>query len=515
MVAAENDALPNGKVGGIGDVIRDVPPVLAQQNVHVDVIVPGYRYQSTINNAELTLSLSVPFKGATERVDLYRLNIEGENNVTQWVLEHDIFALGGKGKIYCDDGANRPFASDATKFALFSAAVCELLSSHWLNKIQVIHLHDWHSAFIAILRRYEQRYKALQSMRCVYTIHNLALQGIRPFKGDASSLVSWFPTMVFDHKIIGDPRYHDCVNPTRAGINLSDAVHVVSPTYATEIIKASQPSHGFIGGEGLEQDLVIAKKEQRLFGILNGCDYDQPATKKLAITALNRYCKTQIEGWIAKSKTVSSTQFLAHSRINQWLATKYSGPLITSIGRLTDQKMAILLLNKDHQSVVEALLVNLAKSHGRMIILGSGDPVIEQQLTTIMSRHSNFLFLNGYSDVLSQHLYQCGDLFLMPSSFEPCGISQMLAMRAGQACLVHKIGGLNDTVEHLKTGYTFSGNNPKEIVEQLVDTFTQCLALFKKDPTTWKKIANNAKAQRFYWQNSIKKYIAELYSPST
>lgn len=511
MVAAENDALPNGKVGGIGDVIRDVPPVLAQQGVHVDVIVPGYRYQSTINNAELTLSLNVPFKGEIERVELYRLNAEGKDNVTQWALEHDVFALGGTGKIYCDDGANRPFASDATKFALFSASVCELLNNQWLNKIQVIHLHDWHSAFIAILRRYEQRYEALQSMRCVYTIHNLALQGIRPFSGDESSLASWFPNMMFDPQLIGDPRYHDCVNPTRAGINLSDAVHVVSPTYATEIVKPSLPSHGFIGGEGLEQDLVKAEQEQRLFGILNGCDYEQAETKKLSSTALLNYSKTQVEGWVAKSKSVLSVHFLAISRINQWLVEKKSSPLITSIGRLTDQKMAILLLNHNSHTVLEELLIDLNNNKGRMIILGSGDPVIEQQLTTIMSRHSNFIFLNGYSDALSQHLYQCGDLFLMPSSFEPCGISQMLSMRAGQACLVHKIGGLNDTVEHLTTGYTFSGDSPKEIVTQLLSAFTQCLNLFNNDQSTWKKIAKNAKEQRFYWQDSIKKYISELY----
>lgn len=520
-MAAENDALTNGKVGGIGDVIRDIPQVLANRCDNVDVIVPGYRFHSQINEAELALTLNVPFCNNIERVELYKLtHINGKDNVTQWVLEHDLFACGGKGKIYCDDDANSPFASDATKFALFSAAVCELLCHEWHERIQVIHLHDWHAALIAVLRAYDLRYQALQHVRCVYSIHNLALQGIRPLSGDASSMKTWFPYLTFDHRMVVDPRYQNCINPTRAGITLSDAVHVVSPTYATEVIKASSPEHGFVGGEGLEIDLINAANENRLFGILNGCDYSEKENKtKVTPQTLNSHIENTLFGWIAKERVLLSAHFIAMNRIKHWQesaknlkkSTSDKAPLVTSIGRLTDQKMAILMLSHGATTVLDELLVNLNEHNGRLIILGSGDAKIEQQLTKAMHKHANLLFLNGYCDALSQDLYQLGDLFLMPSSFEPCGISQMLAMRAGQPCLVHSIGGLADTVTHNETGFSFSGDGHEQQSTALLHAFEQTISLFEQDKAKWNNIANAAKSKRFDWQDSIDKYLSELY----
>lgn len=511
MVAAENDALPKGKVGGIGDVIRDIPKYLVQQQQSVSVITPSYGYQATFDYAEHLYHFKVAFAGKLESIDLYQLHLDDGSGVTQYVLENELFANAGVGNIYCDDGAKRPFASDASKFALFSTAICELLISQWRDQFDIIHLHDWHTAFIAIHRALNPKYQALQTTRCVYTIHNLALQGTRPFKDDSSAFQTWFPELAVDYSQIADPNYGNCVNPARAGINLSDAVHVVSPTYATEVIKPSDAAVGFIGGEGLELDLQNAQHEQRLFGILNGCQYDIDLPTKVAQPEFLADIQKVLLIWMSKNAQVKSTHFIAYQRINTWLKTASNGPLLTSVGRLTTQKVALLVLERNHSLVLEQVLASIENHQGRLLILGSGDPQLEQAMTLLMAKHENFIFLNGYDDLLSQQVYQQGDLFLMPSSFEPCGISQMLAMRAGQPCLVHEIGGLKDTVEHLKSGFCFSGSNINEQLSSLSIELNNALTLFNQDKTQWDKIASQAKKQRFTWPNAIKDYLKFLY----
>jgi starch synthase len=123
----------------------------------------------------------------------------------------------------------------------------------------------------------------------------------------------------------------------------------------------------------------------------------------------------------------------------------------------------------------------------------------------------NFIFLNGYSDECASALYANGDLFLMPSSFEPCGISQMLAMRDGQPCVVHKVGGLKDTVEHGVTGFTFTGDTVPEQVDNFVKTTLEAIALKRHHPESWRKICKNASSVRFLWKDSLQLYIDKLY----
>lgn len=146
-----------------------------------------------------------------------------------------------------------------------------------------------------------------------------------------------------------------------------------------------------------------------------------------------------------------------------------------------------------------------------MIILGSGDSLIEIELMQLMVKHDNFLFLNGYGHELSDDLYQMGNLFLMPSSFEPCGISQMLALRAGQPCLVHSVGGLKDTIKHLENGFCFDGNSIKQQQENLISVFKLSLDIYCSKQKRWINIVNNAKEARFNWHDSANAYVKYLY----
>jgi hypothetical protein len=168
------------------------------------------------------------------------------------------------------------------------------------------------------------------------------------------------------------------------------------------------------------------------------------------------------------------------------------------------------------QASVDAEVVNFERDvgvgpGGVYLLLGSGDPAYERFLTTVSARYDNFVFLRGYSDELSQALYGAGDLFLMPSSFEPCGISQMLAMRAGQPCLVHHVGGLKDTVRDGVNGFAFTGANLEEQVERLKAACGAALAVRRNEPKRWAAIRDAAANARFSWQDSIDQYLDCLY----
>ncbi|RLQ22486.1 glycosyltransferase [Seongchinamella sediminis] len=516
MVAAENDALPGGKVGGIGDVVRDIPAALGADGHQVQVVTPGYGAFSRLSGATAVGELQVRFRGRQEQVRLLRVPAKApRKNVTQWILEHPLFAIGGEGRIYCDDPCHRPFATDASKFALFCAAVATAVVEGAFSRLDVLHLHDWHTALVAVLRAFDPGYRQLRFIHTVYTIHNLALQGIRPFDGDESSLRAWFPELHFAAEQISDPRDQHCINPMRAGVNLSDTVHAVSPSYAQEIQRPSDPQHGFYGGEGLQDDLRRAAGEGRLHGILNGCEYPRDTGAKLPLADLLRLCEDELLNWVARNPEVASAHLIASRRLARWFAD-LAGPalVITSVGRLTDQKVLLLRqVMADGRTALEHLLSVLGK-RGIFILLGSGDPRIEQILARVAAQCENFLFLKGYSEAVSAGLYASGDLFLMPSSFEPCGISQMLAMRAGQPCLVHSVGGLRDTVADERSGFAFMGDNPGEQAQHMIARFTQALETRLDSPERWQAIVREAAAARFLWSDVARELVATVYRRS-
>lgn len=512
MVTAENDALPGGKVGGIGDVVRDVPPALAAQGCRVHVITPAYRTLARYAGAKHSASIPVSFAGVTEHVSICEVVAESAcEGVTHWVIDHPAFSAGGDGRIYSDDGPNSPFATDATRFARFCTAVATLVEQAHFGSLDIIHLHDWHSALLLVLRHYHEHYRFLQKIRCVYTIHNLALQGIRPLRDHESSLDAWYPGINIDAAVT-DQRWPDCINLMRSGINLADKVHAVSPTYAREILQPSAvDERGYFGGEGLETDLQRAADQGRLVGILNGCEYPQEAaTEGLEHSQLAALMSKELWRWIGRERHVSTAHFVAERRLRRF-ASRDRPLLITSVGRVTDQKMRLLQQRlPDGKTALEALLECLGQS-GSCVFLGSGDEQLENFLTSVSAQFENFIFLRGYSDSIANALYQSGDLFLMPSSFEPCGISQMLAMRAGQPCLVHQVGGLNDTVQDGENGLSFAGNTPLRQAQALLQAFELALDCMQKKPQQWEAIRQQAALSRFTWQSSITRYLSELY----
>ena len=517
FVAAENGALDGGKIGGIGDVIRHVPPALATHNCRVTVVTPSHGFLHRLNGAVKVHSISFLFRGYPHTADIYEVSTEAKQPaVTQLVIHHP--ALGaydssaGKFNVYTDDPPDRPFFTDAARFALFGAAVSATVRGRLLDEIDCIHLHDWHAAFVALLRAFHPDYAELKKIRLIYTIHNLALQGVRPLRGNESSLEAWFPELNYDWSVVADPRWPDCFNAMAIGIRLADAVHTVSPSYAAEIQNPSQKPV-FYGGEGLESDLIQAARDGRLAGILNGCDYPaESAVKRRQFPEMLDLFRNTALRWIGAWDTVPTSQFMAYARSFE-LGRRFSKPsiMLTSVSRIVDQKVLLLRESgSDGKSGLQGIIEALGKN-GCYLLLGNGDRGYEKFLTEMSARFDNFLFINGFSEQCADALYTGGNLFLMPSSFEPCGLSQMLAMRSGQPCLVHEVGGLKDTVQAGRNGFAFKGDSLKSQVDNLVETTSKAVALKMNQPAKWRQICEAAAAVRYRWADSAAQYIEKLY----
>ncbi|MCF8079830.1 MAG: glycogen/starch synthase [Desulfobacterales bacterium] len=517
FLAAENGALEGGKVGGIGDVVGQLPPALADFGCTVTVVTPSHGFLHKGPEAKKLPPFQCRFRGFTHWADLYELpgkkTMPGVRHIViDHPLLHAVDPFHGTPRIYVHDDPNRPFSSDASRFALFCAAASAAAGQGAFGIVDVAHLHDWHAGCAAILQRYSGSGTGLESVRTVFSIHNLGLQGIRPLRGSDSSLEAWFPGLSYDWLGVADPRWHDCVNLMAAGIRLADVVHTVSPSYSREILQPSDPPR-FYGAEGLESVLQHAENTGRLVGILNGCQYLQdqkPPTTPF--TDLVELCRTRVARWAAAYAHVPSVHFLAHSRLTgEVFSPNPPEVLLTCVGRVAEQKMLLMCSpGSDGRSPLDRILEDIG-DRGKLMLLGTGDPVWEQKLLDIAARWDNFIFLNGYSDACAQALYASGDLFLMPSSYEPCGISQMLAMRAGQPCVVHAVGGLRDTVHDGIDGFSFSGATVAEQIDAFADAAIGALALRREKPERFMEIRRRASEARFSWADTAKRYVEELY----
>ncbi|SDS57330.1 glycogen/starch synthase [Gramella sp. MAR_2010_147] len=505
FVAAENDGIPRCKAGGMGDVVRDVPRQIAANKDHVRVITPSYSRLHKDGGNKIT-DVNFVFRGVPHNAEIYEVPGKKEiPGVKHYVLHHHDIKAGDIAHIYFND-PDQPFFTDANVFSLFCTGVAAAIRENVFGKIDIIHLHDWHTSMLLFLREFNEKFKVLKDIKFVYSIHNLAIQGIRPFSNNFSSVDAFFPDIEYDHKILQDSRYQDCINLMAVGIRLSDAVHTVSPSYKEDIQKPSDPPH-FIGGEGLEEDLKKAENENRLFGILNGANYANIEIVEKGI--LLRQCVRRLFRWLQEEKKDYKAHYLAHTgeKITRW-QERNPDFICSSVARLTEQKFFFF---KENPALLDGLMEKLASVNGIYILLGTGAPEYEMIFRDASYKYKNFIFINAQSDSIIDMLYQDSNLYLMPSLFEPCGISQMLAMRNGQPCLVHHTGGLKDTVVHAKTGFSFDGKTTHEKTEDFIKVFSEAVDLFFSNKKEWKKICMNARKQRFTWEKSVNKYYEELY----
>ncbi len=504
FVAAENDAIPNCKAGGMGDVVRDVPREISKRGDQVHVVVPSYSrlHQNGVFRSKIKFNL----RNTVYKAELYEVKPKKEyDNITHYVIHHPEIEEGGIAHIYHDD-PTEPFYTDAIKYFIFCTAVAEAIHMGVFGDLDVVHIHDWHSSPLLFLKAYHPIYRKLKKMRYVFSIHNLAIQGIRPFQDNYSSVGNWFPEVELNHKALKDPRYEDCINLMAVGIRLADAVHTVSPSYKQDVLLPSRRPE-FVGGESLEKDLQQAEDEGRLFGILNASNYGNIREAEKGL--LYRNTVKALFGWLQDESKKYKADFLAHTgeKIMKYVEQPPKF-IVSSVARLTEQKFYFF---KRSPNAFEKILKRLDEIDGIFMLLGTGDPDYEQLFREMSYKHQNFIFTNGQSEDLIDSIYLESDLYFMPSLFEPCGISQMLAMRNGNPCLVHCTGGLKDTVKHMKTGFVFDGKTYSAKIEDMIKRFDEALCVWENDKPKWKKIQTAAKKMRFTWDKSVDEYYKSLY----
>ncbi|HTH15001.1 MAG TPA: glycogen/starch synthase, partial [Spirochaetia bacterium] len=389
------------------------------------------------------------------------------------------------------------------------------------TEAQVLHCHDWHTATLPLLLRLEGQEKRWKTL---FTIHNLDYQGTRPFDdpyAPGASWRQWFPdrweALVRSGLVdaISDPQAPHCFNPLRCAICLSDAVNTVSPSYALEIAQPDNPRANFLGGRGLEQDLARRRDEGRLWGILNGLDYEDFDPAKLEppfgpgepeVLARRRVHRDRlwadlpgaIDGLIRRhgAKFGNSARVKAHLGI--FLEAAKSLPLTVCVTRAVSQKLGLFTEALASGQPVSTAFLDRGSA---LLVIGTGE--LEAKLEPL-NDDPRALFLQVFDPEFANRLYAAGELFLMPSDFEPCGISQLIALRFGCLPLVHDRGGLHDTVRHGKTGFVFQGTDRETAKNAFLETTAQAIRVVQGP--RYETMVRGALNQRFEWTQSVKEY---------
>jgi len=522
MAAAECRGV--AKVGGLADVVFDLSMRLVAQGHRVLVVLPLYADLPIAlpGRTEAVLDFLVRFEGEPRQARLQRAMVDG---LEVHLIEADVFG-GDSGGVYVDSGkrGKGPFEDDARRFAFFSAAVWELVKHHSpFSDSEILHCHDWHTALVPLLVRLdgqEEKYKS------VFTIHNLDYQGTRPFDepyAPGASWRQWFPERWEALGLSGlkadvtDPSAPQCFNPLRCGIRTSDAVNTVSPTYALEITQADDPAANFLGGRGLETDLAQRREEGRLWGILNGLDYlafdpdrvDPPfnshtpdllAQRKVHRNRLWEDLPAVVDSLEAKHGKKFGNVARVRAHLEVFLKTAKNLPLTVCVTRAVSQKLGLFTENLEPGSPLFRAFLNQGTA---LLVLGTGE--LEDKLEPL-NDEAAALFLQVFDGDFATRLYAAGEIFLMPSDFEPCGISQLMALRYGCLPLVHDRGGLHDTVKAGKTGFVYQGATRQKAKRAFLKTTLEAVKTVGKP--SYEMMVRRAMDERFEWTKSVAEYEA-------
>ena len=457
MISSE--CVPFFKTGGLADVVGALSLSFAQQKQNVQVILPDYNAVS--KNYKKVCSFNIPMLGCIESIIVKSVEV---NNVIFYFICHSVFTdrLG----IYGDTSVE-PYADNFYRYILFSKAALELCKVQKYTP-DIIHAHDWPTGFIPYLMKHSGMFFA--NTRCVFTIHNLAYQGI------FSKLNFLYLNIKPDVRLLKN----DSINMLYAGLVSSDYISTVSPTYA-EQIKTSDFDCGL--GE------ILNKRSSHLIGIVNGVDLNvwNPSKDKYLT---EHYSKNDLTGKIKLKKHLQKT-------FNLPIALDI--PIFAMIGRLAAQKGFDIFLE-----CAEYLLNNYRL---QFVIIGTGDRFLVDRLLELDSKFDNISVAMEFSDEKA-HLVEAGsDFFLMPSRYEPCGLNQMYSQIYGTIPVVHKTGGLSDTVIDISddpkngTGIVFNDLEPNSIVSSV----GKACELYKSDKM--KNVINNAMSTDFSWNKSAHLYM--------
>ncbi len=472
ILFAASEAVPFVKTGGLADVVGSLPKRFDKEYFDVRVMIPKYLCipEKWRNDMKYVNHFYMDYLGQSRYVGILEYIYDG---ITFYFIDNEAYFNGAK-----------PYGDwfyDLEKFSFFCNAALSALPVIGFRP-DVIHCHDWQTGLIPVYLK--DRFRGgefFAPIKSVMTIHNLKFQGVWDVK--TIQRFSMLPDYYFTPDKL--EAYKDG-NMLKGGIVFADAITTVSQTYAEEI---KMPFYG----EGL--DGLMRARTNDLRGIVNGIDYDafNPETDPYIV---QNYSAKNFRKEKSKNKRALQEEL--------GLPVDEKKFMVGIVSRLTDQKGLDL---------VQGVIDELCSDDMQLVVLGTGDEKYEN-----MFRHYDWKYQNRvsaqiyYSEDLSHRIYAACDGFLMPSLFEPCGLSQLISLRYGTVPIVRETGGLRDTVEPYNeyesrgTGFSFANYNAHE----MLDTVRYAKYVYYEKKREWNKIIDRAMAKDFSWNTSAMKY-QELY----
>lgn len=452
------------KRGGLGDVSYSLPVALRKKRVGIAIAMPHYTKVQT-KDVRCVGQLAVDFDGKRELVFLFETLLPG-TNIPVYLFRHPI--------LNDYDGPET-----VSRFAFFCKAVTEfyLFSNEKLGgPYDIVHVNDWHTALTLLLlgegRKVDTKSRTIEAsrLRTVLTIHNLLYQGKAPLS--LAGLLGVAPS-----------RFHEFQGQTvkllREGMECADCVTTVSPTYAQETM---QGEHGAWFKE------VFARRRDRIVGILNGIDQDRwnPRTDSFLPVRFDE-----------RSVVRAKKNIKAH--LQRVLRLPMSNvPLFGFVGRLEWRQKGV--------DLIASAVKTLPKNSFQLALLGTGGEPQVARIERLTAKYPNIAFVNTFDERLARRIYAGADIMLVPSKFEPCGLTQMIAMRYGTIPLVRRTGGLADTVTDKKTGFVFGPYTKTALAQKIEEAIT----LYNSAEGEWSKMQARVMRVDFSWKKQAGFYV-KLY----
>jgi starch synthase len=471
---------PFAKTGGLADVAGAFPQIIRELGHDIRILLPKYGFigerKYNIYDVIRLRDIPIPIGKNTEQASIKSSFITNQRIKVQ-VYFFDLPKYFNRDGVYLDPVSKKDYKDNDERYIALCRGAIEMLKRlGW--KPDIIHCNDWQTALIpAYLKTVYKDDPFYNKIKTVFTIHNLAFQGVFPKESfDKTGL----PEDIFNQNGLATG---DVMNMMKAGIVYSDVLTTVSKKYAEEISTDEEL------GCGLKD--LLSKRKRDLHGIINGVDYTvwDPEHDQLIPHQFNS--KTLDEKIENKKALLQSFKLPFAEQV----------PVIGIVSRLFDQKGIDLIAE---------IANDLCKNEIRFILLGTGEKKYHAFFTELAAKYPDKVGVKLTFDNTLAHLIEAGsDIFLMPSRYEPCGLNQIYSMRYGTIPIVRATGGLEDTVTDINpktgkgTGFKFTPYDSKE----LLATIERALKVYR-DQKSWGKIMKNAMEENFSWEKSAKQYIS-------
>lgn len=487
IAIVSSEVAPLSKTGGLGDVAGALPVALSHLGHEVVVFTPLYgvaRENAERLGLELEdcgVSARFPLGGTGQEVGFAKCGLPGGDVTVYLLVNEKYYSRPG---LYVSPGTNTDYPDNSERFICLARGALEGCLAMDLRP-DVFHCNDWQTGLLPVYLRHLYA-DAFPDAGSMFTVHNLAYQGLF-WSGDMN--LTGLPWELFNWRML---EFYGKLSFLKAGLVGADVVTTVSRTYAKEI-----QTEEF----GMGLDGVLRERAGDLFGIVNGVDYGvwDPRTDE-HIPA--QYSADDLSGK-AECKKAVQERF--------GLPVEPETPVIGMIGRLAAQKGVDLVADG---------LDRLMEKGVQLVVLGTGDPAIQDQLTDMAAAYPSRLGVHiGFDEALAHVIEAGSDMFLMPSRFEPCGLNQLYSLRYGTVPIVSSTGGLADTVTDCSpataqagtaTGFRFEVGN----VGGMVEAVGQAVDLYRRDPDAWRRLQLTGMRQDWSWEHSAAEYV-NLYKRAT